>query len=100
MFFTGFFLDYYGMPGVKSHMAPSTMVIDMANNAAAIPGAGNTPVVFTHTIDVAKFVVASLDLKKWDPETYVKGDRLTLNEFVRLAERAKGMWENQPMPCT
>lgn len=66
------------------------MVSDIANNAAAIPGSGDVPAVFTHTSDVARFVAASLDLDHWDSVHYVIGDRVTWNEFLRLAEEAKG----------
>ncbi|KAH8589852.1 nmrA-like family protein [Bisporella sp. PMI_857] len=89
-FLNGYFLDYWGIPAVKSHMPPITLVVDMPNDIAAVPGSGNTPVVFTHTTDVAKYVAASLSLDKWDPESYVIGDRVTWNEFVHLAEEAKG----------
>ena len=51
----GFFLDYYVIPKVSSHMGPFPVVVDMANNAAAIPGSGDVPVAFTHTTDVARF---------------------------------------------
>jgi nucleoside-diphosphate-sugar epimerase len=71
-------------------MAPFTMVLDMANNAAAIPGSGNVPLVFTHTRDTAKFVVASLDLEKWNVGTYVMGDKMTFNEVLKVAENVKG----------
>jgi hypothetical protein len=71
-------------------MAPFTIVLDMANNAAAIPGSGNVPLVFTHTRDTAKFVAASLGLEKWDVETYIKGDKMTFNEVLKVAENAKG----------
>lgn len=92
IFHNGFFMDYWGIPGVKSNLerAPLVFWLDIPNNAAAVPGSGNTPAVFTHTVDVAKFVVASLDLPKWEPQTFVFGDRVTWNEFVRLAEEAKG----------
>ncbi|CAH0003544.1 unnamed protein product [Clonostachys byssicola] len=89
-FLNGFFLDYFGLPKFPSHMPPTTMVLDVANNAAAIPGSGDVPAVFTHTSDVAKFVAASLDLDNWDPVHYVIGDRVTWNEFLHLAEEAKG----------
>ncbi|KAK1750079.1 hypothetical protein QBC47DRAFT_394567 [Echria macrotheca] len=91
-FHNGYFMDYWGLPKVKSHMARTALVfwIDMANNAAALPGTGETPNIFTHTTDIAKFVAASLDLPKWKPDTYVKGDRLTWNQFLRHAEEAKG----------
>jgi hypothetical protein len=87
---TGYFLDYYGAPKVKSYMPPMSLVIDVPNNAAAIPGSGNVPSVFTHTFDVGKFTAALLTKEKWEKETYIIGDKLTFNEFVRIAEEVKG----------
>ncbi|KAL0938320.1 nmra-like family protein [Colletotrichum truncatum] len=86
----GFFLDYWGLQAEKSHMSPFTLFIDIPNNAAAIPGSGNVPAAFTHTTDVAKFVAAALDLKKWDTDLYIVGDKVTFNEFLQYAEKAKG----------
>ncbi|KAF6838358.1 nmra-like family protein [Colletotrichum plurivorum] len=86
----GFFLDYWGAQAEKSYMAPITLVIDIPNNAAAIPGSGNVPVAFTHTRDVAKFVAAALDLERWEPDLFIVGDKVTWNEFLRFAEEAKG----------
>lgn len=86
----GYFLDYWGIPKVKTYLQPFTLVVDMADNMAAIPGTGDVPVVFTHTFDVAKYVAAFLDLDKWEKETYVIGDKVTWNEFVELAQAAKG----------
>jgi hypothetical protein len=74
----------------KRIMVPATTVIDARNNAVSIPGSGNMPVAFTHTSDVAKYVAALLDLNKWEPESFVVGDKVTLNEFLHLAEAAKG----------
>lgn len=88
-FINGYFMDYWGIPQVKSYMPPTTMVLDIPNNTAAITGSGNTPVVFTHTSDIAKFVAASLDLESWDAVSYIIGDRVTWNEFLRLAEETK-----------
>ncbi|KLU84770.1 hypothetical protein MAPG_03806 [Magnaporthiopsis poae ATCC 64411] len=92
VFNAGYFMDYWGIPAIPSYHSrmPTYFWIDMANNAAALPGSGNDPGVFTHCSDVARFVAASLDLPKWDPETNVYGDRLTWNEFLALAEDAKG----------
>lgn len=87
----GFFLDYYGHPNVKTHMAPAPMILDIPNDAAAIPGSGNTQAVFPHSTDVARFVTLMLDLEKWDPVSYVDGDRVTWNEFLQLAQEAKGI---------
>ncbi|KAM0425872.1 hypothetical protein ACHAPT_008810 [Fusarium lateritium] len=91
LWFTGHFADYYVTPHLPSHMIPLGVVIDMANNAAAIPGSGNVPVAFTYTMDLAKFVAASLALSKWQPETYLVGDKLTWNELLELVEAAKGV---------
>jgi len=86
----GFFLDYYGLPKVPSYLPPFTLALDIANNAAAIPGTGDTPIVFTHTFDVAKFVTALLDLKEWPTQSIVIGDKITWNKALALAEKAKG----------
>lgn len=71
-------------------MAPTTFVVDMANKAATIPGTGNEPMTFTYTFDVAKFVAAFLDVPKWEETTYCYGDKTTWNEFLQLAEDARG----------
>lgn len=78
------------MPKVKSYLMPFVSVIDIDAKIAAIPGSGNTPVVFTHTVDVASLTAELVDLPKWDPETYVIGDKVTWNEFVALLEDAIG----------
>ncbi|KAL2847164.1 NAD(P)-binding protein [Aspergillus pseudoustus] len=90
VFYVGFLLDYYTGPSIKSYMSPLIVVIDMECNIAAIPGSGNTPIAFTHSLDVGKYVDASLDLKKWDASYRIIGDKATWNEFVKLAEIAKG----------
>ncbi|KFY94348.1 hypothetical protein V500_03321 [Pseudogymnoascus sp. VKM F-4518 (FW-2643)] len=58
----GFFLDYWGMPKVKSYLSPTVIIIDVAAGKAAIPGLGSTPVVFTYSVDVAKYVAACLGI--------------------------------------
>ncbi|KAK4031287.1 isoflavone reductase [Parachaetomium inaequale] len=92
VFHTGSFMDYWGIPAVKTFLdrMPLVFWLDMANNAAALPGSGNTPAIFTHTTDVARFVAASLDLPSWEPETFVFGDRATWNEILHWAEEVKG----------
>jgi len=86
----GYFLDYWGVPKVKSYLQPIILVVDMQSNVAAIPGSGNVPVAFTHTFNVARYVAASLDLQKWEKESYIVGDKVTWNGFVKIAEAAKG----------
>lgn len=90
VFLNGIFLDYFGWPHLRSHLKPNTFAIDIANKAAAIPGDGTVPVTFTYTFDVARFVVAALDLDEWPEESRMAGDVMTWNEFLKLAEEARG----------
>lgn len=87
----GVFLDYYVAPYVKSYMPAASIVIDLHGNAAAIPGSGDVPVVFTHSLDIARFTVALLTLPKWDRISYIIGDKITWNEFLEIAEEVKGI---------
>lgn len=87
----GVFLDEYVAPKVKTYMGPMGLVLDIPNDSAAIPGSGNDPVVFTHTFDIAKFVAALLTAPKWEKESVIIGDKVTWNEFLQIAEEAKGV---------
>lgn len=71
-------------------MTPAIFAIDIANKAAGIPGNGEDIISFTYTKDVAKYVVAALGLDKWEEVTYVSGDKATWNEFLKIAEEARG----------
>ncbi|KAG7148679.1 Oxidoreductase BOA1 like protein [Verticillium longisporum] len=86
----GLFLDYWGFPHVESYLQPIILILDLAANRAAIPGSGNTPVVFTYTRDVAKFTAKLLTLDKWEPVSYIIGDKVSWNEFVKTAEQVRG----------
>ncbi|KAK8144541.1 hypothetical protein G3M48_005658 [Beauveria asiatica] len=86
----GYFLDFYGAPKVATYMPPLVLAIDLFNDVAAIPGSGQVLAVFTHTFDVGKFVAALLTKEKWEKESFIIRDRLTLNDFVRIAEEVKG----------
>ncbi|KAK7710200.1 hypothetical protein SLS64_002313 [Diaporthe eres] len=87
----GTFLDYFAPPSLKTHHPHSVLVVDMEHNAAGIPGDGNAPVTLTYTFDVARFVVAALDLGAWPRELRVVGDELTFNQLVAIAEEVKGV---------
>ncbi|KAF5621044.1 uncharacterized protein FTJAE_11384 [Fusarium tjaetaba] len=89
-FDNGFFLDYYGPPTFKSYMQRVAWAIDIANKKAGIPGTGNEPMTFTYTFDVAKFVVAALDLPKWEELMYCYGEKTTWNKVLKQAENAIG----------
>lgn len=86
-----FLIDYAGQPYIKSYMKPDLHFgIDVENNAASIPGTGNDIITFSYTYDLAKFVVAALDLPKWEEETVSWSDKATWNQVVELAEKARG----------
>ncbi|KAL3444832.1 NAD(P)-binding protein [Aspergillus insuetus] len=87
----GFFLDYYGLPKLKSYLQPFVFAVDVANNTAAIPGTGDVPIVFTHTFDVARFVAALVGEPNWPERSIVIGDKKSWNEFVAIAEDVKGV---------
>jgi nucleoside-diphosphate-sugar epimerase len=86
----GYFLDYFGMPHIESHMVPVVFAVDMEHKVAAIPGTGDDVVAFTYTKDLAKFVVAALDLPKWDESLFCYSDKVTWNQFLSIAEEMRG----------
>ncbi|KAM0425586.1 hypothetical protein ACHAPT_009117 [Fusarium lateritium] len=86
----GYFLDYWGMPYIKTHLTTMAPVIDMANAVAAIPGTGDEPVAFSYSFDVAKVVARLLEMSEWQETTYIIGDKLSWNEFLRLAQETRG----------
>ncbi|KAH7123445.1 hypothetical protein B0J13DRAFT_455912 [Dactylonectria estremocensis] len=88
--FNGYFLDYWGMPYIKTHMTPTTAAIDMVNKVAAIPGTGNELLSFSYTFDVAKVIARMLELSTWEEETYIISENLSWNELLHLAEKARG----------
>lgn len=89
-FHNGLFLDYYGMPHVESNLSPFVVFVDITHRTAAIPGTGDELINLTYTKDLAKFVVASLSLEKWDKVMQVYSDQASVNQIVRLAEEATG----------
>ncbi|KAH6953840.1 hypothetical protein BKA56DRAFT_504284 [Ilyonectria sp. MPI-CAGE-AT-0026] len=91
MIFNGYFLDYWGMPKVKTYLKPFTTFVDIAAGKASIPGSGDTPGVFTYSHDAAKFTAAALTLNKWEKESYVIGTRITLNDLLKVAEDVRGV---------
>ncbi|KAJ9416826.1 hypothetical protein QL093DRAFT_2580907 [Fusarium oxysporum] len=85
-----FFVDYYVSPPLKSPLDHWTVFIDIANRTAALPGSGDVPVAMSYTMDVAKFVAGSLSLSKWERETLIYNDKLTMNQYVQVVEEVRG----------
>lgn len=86
----GSYLDYWGIPKVKSHLRPFTPFLDLAGKKAAIPGNRNLSNVFNYSQDAAEFIAKLLTLDQWDRTSYIVGDKLTWGEFVKLAEEVTG----------
>ncbi|KAF2028305.1 NAD(P)-binding protein [Setomelanomma holmii] len=87
----GLFMDYYGLPHVRSYLHPFPLAIDVASNTAGIPGSGDVPVTFTYTFDIGRFAALLLQKPQWERESVTVGDKLTWNEFLAVAEEVKGV---------
>ncbi|KAL3432924.1 pyridoxal phosphate-dependent transferase [Aspergillus tetrazonus] len=86
----GFFMDYWGMPHVKTQLSPMTIAVDMANCEAAIPGDGNDVIAMTYSYDMARFIARLLKSEKWEEFSVVVGDEITYNQLVKIGERVRG----------
>ncbi|KAL5866726.1 hypothetical protein ACKVWC_010618 [Pyricularia oryzae] len=86
------FLDYWCPPSIPTRLTRAPpMLLDLACRVATVPGDGNTPMVLTHTRDVARYTVALLGIPKWVTTRYtIIANRLTLNEAVKMAEEILG----------
>ncbi|KAJ5860808.1 uncharacterized protein N7529_008118 [Penicillium soppii] len=86
----GFFMDYWGMPYVQTHLQPFTFGIDIASGTAAIPGNGDNVICMTYTYDLATYLVKALDLDNWPEFSIIVGDEVTYNQVLELAEEFTG----------
>ncbi|KAL4977588.1 pyridoxal phosphate-dependent transferase [Aspergillus desertorum] len=86
----GFFMDYWGMPHVKTNLSPMTIAVDMANCEAAIPGDGNDVIAMTYSYDMARFIARLLETENWEEYSVVVGDEITYNRLVEIGERVRG----------
>ncbi|KAE8381152.1 NmrA-like family protein [Aspergillus bertholletiae] len=86
----GFFMDYWGMPVVRTNLQPFTFGIDIASCQAAIPGDGNDVICMTYTYDMAAFILRLLDEKDWPEFSVIVGAQTTYNQLLQLAEKIRG----------
>ncbi|KAE8345047.1 hypothetical protein BDV24DRAFT_4255 [Aspergillus arachidicola] len=86
----GFFMDYWGMPAVRTNLQPFTFGIDIASCQAAIPGDGNDVICMTYTYDMAAFIVRLLDEEDWPEFSVIVGSQTTYNQLLQLAEELRG----------
>ncbi|KAL1638732.1 hypothetical protein SLS58_008655 [Diplodia intermedia] len=95
-FITGLLMDPFAhpvepAPGFFPGAAAAAVVLDVENARAALPGDGNARVVTTHSRDVGACVARMLDVDRgrWPERCWVVGQRLTWNEALVWAERAR-----------
>ncbi|KIX97108.1 uncharacterized protein Z520_07222 [Fonsecaea multimorphosa CBS 102226] len=86
----GWFMDYWGMPYVKSHLSDFSWGVDLFNRNAAIPGDGGNVISLTLIGDVARAVLLLLEAEDWPEWTFAIADSVTFNDFLRIAERVRG----------
>ena len=87
----GFFLDYWGMPFLKTYLNPFPWAVDVANGkATAIPGTGNEVLSMTYSFDLARFIVKLLEKPDWPEFSALVGEDVTFNQIVQWAEQARG----------
>ena len=92
-FHIGFFLDYYAPPTLESRVRSTAFVVDMQHKVAGIPGTGDDLMTWTHTSDVAVATAAALYLPMWKEDMCFWGDKMSWNEFLKLAEQATSKQE-------
>ncbi|KAH0841194.1 NmrA-like family protein [Fonsecaea pedrosoi] len=86
----GWFMDYWGMPHVKTHLSDYSWAIDVFNRKAGIPGDGANVLSLTLIGDVARAILLLLEAEDWPEWTFAVGDSVTFHEFVSIAERVRG----------
>jgi phosphoserine aminotransferase len=86
----GFFMDYWGMPHVRTNLKPMTFGVDMQSCEAVIPGDGNDVICMTYTYDMAVFIARLLEVEHWEEFSVVVGDEVTFNQLVEVGERIRG----------
>ncbi|EKV16009.1 NmrA-like [Penicillium digitatum] len=86
----GFFMDYWGMPHVQTHLQPFTFGVDIFSGTAAIPGDGNNVICMTYTYDMAIYLAKALELDEWPEFSVIVGDEVTYNQVLGMAEEFTG----------
>lgn len=96
-FINGLWMNVWG-PGcirdkeeaLSGYKGRPAFAIDLQAGTAIVPGDGSQKVVLTTMQDIGRFVTASLDLPKWQPESRIVGDRLSFMEVVVLVKEICG----------
>ncbi|KAM0262120.1 hypothetical protein ACHAQJ_001861 [Trichoderma viride] len=70
-------------------------LVDINGGSILIPGDGSGKITVTDMRDIGKFVVAALDFEKWDEDSIIVGDKLSINEVVEKIEKVTGKTLNK-----
>ncbi|RFU76988.1 nad-p-binding [Trichoderma arundinaceum] len=70
-------------------------LLDIKGGKITIPGDGTAKLTVTHMKDIGKYVAAALDFEKWEPDSVIVGQKLSLNEFIDRVEKATGKTLNK-----
>ncbi|KAJ4862519.1 nmrA-like family domain-containing protein [Trichoderma breve] len=65
-------------------------LLDINSGSITIPGDGNGIISVTDMRDVGKYAAAALDFEKWDEDSVIVGDKVTINELVEKIEKITG----------
>lgn len=85
----GIFLEYYVL-GLPSYVKMNGIFVDVSNNVATLPVEGKAELPLTYTHDIGKYTAALLGVDKWERYYYIQGDKVSFNELLAQAEKAKG----------
>lgn len=86
----GFFMDFWGMPQIKTHQKPFDWVLNIRERVAAIPGNGEAKLSMSYTFDLAALIIRLLVEDDWPTEVGLVGQDVTFNQLVAWAEEATG----------
>ncbi|CAJ2507022.1 Uu.00g082080.m01.CDS01 [Anthostomella pinea] len=88
--YPGMFMDYFGMPHIKTNLRPLYFFIDPAKGQAVLPGDGEARMSMTLTTDFARYLALALELDVWPRVLTTATSTVSLNELVRLVEKSLG----------
>jgi len=71
-------------------LRPWSFMFNMLRGTADLPGDGSAKFAVTDTRDVARFVIAALDLDVWPAELGMRGSLLSFDEAVAIVGRVQG----------
>lgn len=111
VFTCGVFYERFGPGGMRASQigrrsaigGEGEYIMNIRNGKAMIPyfnSAGQPVYVcMTSARDVARFVVAALDLSSWPRELRMRGERMTVSEIVTIGETLRGEKRYQNAIC-